>query len=101
MLGFEIIIMRQQNKSMSPASFGIDCKTRLVSWFTGLNGLDWIEDLVKKNKALSLGGNGYPFEFTAKLKHIKSFVSKELDEAWSSTICNSDEWLLIEVWDQS
>src|SRR4029079_18404387 len=72
MLGWHISVYRQQNDGSLPASFGAAHGTRLAVWQTGLRGLDWIDELVQQQRALSLGGNGYPLEFTAMTVHLKT-----------------------------
>jgi hypothetical protein len=71
MLGWHISVYRQQNDGSSSASFGAAHGTRLAVWQTGLGGLDWIYELVEQQKAIDLGGNGYPLEFTAMMTHLK------------------------------
>ena len=64
-LGWHISVYRQMNDGTAPASFGAPPSARLVVWQTGLGGLEWLDDLVKQHKAINLGGNGYPLEYTA------------------------------------
>jgi hypothetical protein len=125
MLGWHISVYRQQNGGTSPASFGAEHGTRLAVWQTGLSGLDWIDDLVKQQKAIRLGGNGYPLEFTAMTTHLKASLIDGppcANEKWTSgpgdillegwagktikdlealDLCRPDEWLLIQAWDES
>jgi hypothetical protein len=99
--------------------------TRLAVWQTGLDGLNWINELVKQQKAISLGGNGYPLEFTAMATHLKTQLLEGppcakaiwthdpgdiLSPAWQGKTtkdlealdaCRPDEWLLIQAWDES
>ncbi len=69
-LGWNISVYRQQNGGMTPASAGAPHGARLAVWQAGLGGLDWLNDLVTHQKAISLGGNGYPIEYTATADHI-------------------------------
>lgn len=46
---------------------GIDTegnKKTIASWESGVNGCDWIEDLVQQKLAAYLGGNGYPNRYS-------------------------------------
>ena len=125
MLGWKISVYRQESGGASPASFGAAHGTRLAVWQTGLGGLDWIDELVKQQKAISLGGNGYPLEFTAMTTHLKAQLVEgppHAEAAWTFDAgdillpgwlgktskdlegldsCHPDEWLLIQAWDES
>ena len=95
-------------------------------WQTGLRGLDWLDDLVKEQKAIDLGGNcGYPNEYTAMAAHILPKLRGRPPKArpvWASGVedvitpqwhgrttkdghamaaCRPDEWLIIQAWDES
>ena len=124
-LGWHISVYRQQNDGSSPASFGAGHGARLAVWQTGLGGLDWLDDLVKQQNAIDLGGNGYPIEYTAMAAHIIPRIRDEPPEAkavWSfdagdiitpqwlgkttrdpqtMAACRPDEWLIIRAWDES
>jgi len=65
MLGWHISVYRQLNGGAAPASFDTISTERLAVWQTGLDGLDWIDQLAKTNEAISLGGSGYPLKYTA------------------------------------
>src|SRR6266436_3712887 len=69
-LGWHIRVYRQQKDGSSPAVAGAAHGTRLAVWQTGVGGLDWLDDLVRQEKAIDLGGNGYPMEYTAKAEQI-------------------------------
>ncbi len=111
MLGWHIIVFRQDNSGVSPATFTSKEGSRLAVWQTGLHGLNWIDELVKEAKAVDLGGNGYPLRYTAKSEHLVSHILPEPPLAratWRTVIdplvvsqCRPDEWLLIEAWDES
>jgi len=124
-LGWHISVYRQENDGSTPASFGAKHGTRLAVWQTGLGGLEWLDDLVKQQKAISLGGSGYPMEYTARALHIVPHLRGEppeakavwsfdagdiITEAWAGKTtkdsnamesCRPDEWLLIQAWDES
>ena len=123
-LGWNISVYRLQNDGSTPAPFGAAHGTCLV-WQTGLGGLDWLEDLVKQQKAIRLGGNGYPIEYTAMAGHIiprlhgerpganavwafdegdiifPEWLGKTTTDVDAMRSCRPDEWLLIQAWDES
>ncbi len=125
MLGWHVSVYRQLNDGASPASFGASHGSRLAVWQTGVSGLDWIDGLVKAGKAIALGGNGYPLEYTATAAALMEALRAGppgAKHAWTSgpgdvilpgwegtTVkdsgtmdgCRPDEWLLIQAWDES
>jgi hypothetical protein len=124
MLGFHISIYRQKNPKTHPASFQTPTGARLLVWQTGIQGIDWLQELVKSKRAVSLGGNGYPIRYTAPKKELSSYMSKPpyANAAWQSDegdvlsaswegkttknqkdfdLCAENEWLIIEAWDES
>jgi hypothetical protein len=125
-LGWHISIYRQKNDGTGPASFGAPRGTRLAVWQTGLGGLEWLDDLVKKQKAIDLGGNGgYPNEYTSMAAHIvpqlrdgppearpvwtfdsgdiitPQWLGKTTKDPRAMEACRPDEWLIIQAWDES
>jgi hypothetical protein len=124
-LGWNIGVYRQQNDGSTPASFGAPAGTRLAVWQTGLGGLNWLDDLVSQKKAVSLGGNGYPVEYTAMAGYIiprlrddppgakgvwtfdegdvllPGWLGQTTKDIQAMNACRSDEWLLIQAWDES
>jgi hypothetical protein len=124
-LGWHISVYRQQNDGTAPASFDTKDGARLAVWQTGLGGLDWIDQLVKEQKAIDLGGNGYPLRYTALASHLVSqlrdgpphakaywtydpgdiilpgWLGKTTKDPELIDACRPDEWLLIEAWDES
>jgi hypothetical protein len=101
---------------------------RLAEWQTSLFGRDWIEELVKAGKAIKVADNcGYPYLYTAPAKYLlPTILSPEgpprankiwrcdahdilapwwkvrtvVDRAMALS-CFPDEWLVVEVWDES
>ena len=125
MLGWNISVYRQDGDGSSPATAESVAGVRLAVWQTGLEGLNWIEELVKAGKVISLGGDGYPCRYTATAENLVSQIIDEppmakgvwacgendiITEQWEgqtevnrmiAAACQPDEWLLIEAWDES
>ena len=125
MLGWNISVYRQDRDGSSPATAESVAGARLAVWQTGSEGLDWITELVKTGKVKSLGGDGYPFWYTATAENIIPQIIDEppmakrvwvygvndiITEQWEgqtvidsmrAAACRPDEWLLIEAWDES
>ena len=124
MLGWNISVYRLEQEA-ARATTTSPTGVRLAVWQTGLDGLDWIDELVKEGKAMNLGGNGYLCRFTASAEHlIPHFVngspeaqstlrfegSGMLMEGWEGkpaidqtaiAVCRPNEWLLLVAWDES
>lgn len=114
MLGWEVLVYRPS----APDVF-------IARWMTSVFGLEWLNQLVKDNKAIDLGGNGYPNKYAIAagvlLPIIKAGLPSNnsplvigddyvLPEGWSSEVswnqqeilaCHPGDQLLIEAWDQS
>lgn len=125
MLGWHITVYRQTAGEFAPAEFETTPGFRLAVWQTGLLGLHWIKALVKAGRVIDLGGNGYPYRYTAQVKEItqqildgppeakvtwsreafdnitEGWVGRTLVETDELKRCDPDEWLLIEVFDES
>jgi hypothetical protein len=125
MLGYHVSIYRQRDGGASRATAESPGGARLAVWETGIGGLDWLVELEKAGKALFLGGNGYPFRYTATAEHLlpeindvtrgvqNTWLLGESDivtEKWEGknvvdgdavAACRPDEWLLVEGWDLS
>jgi len=124
MLGWNISVYRLEQGAVR-ATTKTPTGVRLAVWQTGLDGLDWIDELVKEGKATNLGGNGYPCRFTGTAEHlIPHFVngipeahspssfegSGMLMEGWEArttinqtaiAACRPEEWLLLLAWDEN
>ena len=58
MLGWHISVYKQKNGGISPATALTPKGPHLAVWQTGLDGLDWLDELVNAGKAINLGENG-------------------------------------------
>jgi hypothetical protein len=125
MLGWHISVFRQTDSGSAPAKADSKEGARLAVWQTGVEGLDWLDELVKNGQAVNLGGDGYPNYYTAQAKYLiprfvngapaarehwlldagdivtdkwlgKTFIDRAAVDA-----CGSDEWLLVVAWDES
>jgi hypothetical protein len=127
MLGWHASAYRQTDGGYSPANFESPTGARVAVWQTGLGGLEWLKELAKQGNAIDLGENGYPCRFTAQAQHVAEYIlseSLQANENWlvpeGSVIaspdvyvgktqidrgqiqqCRTDEWLLIQAWDES
>jgi hypothetical protein len=125
MLGWHISVFRQADGGAMPAASGSAKGGRVAVWQTGLGGLKWIDVLVGEGRVVDLGGNGYPCWYTAQVRHLVQRIvdgppealnpwvygpDDVLTEAWEGRTvidraaadhCRPDEWLLVEVWDES
>ena len=110
---------------MSPGKSDPPEGARLAVWQTGLGGLDWLNELVKASKAINLGGNGYPNRYTATAACLLPQIMEHpplarsvwlidpgdvVTDQWAgkttidpgvASLCRTDEWLLVEAWDES
>lgn len=125
MLGWNISVHRQNDAGASPATAESPMGTRLAVWQAGWRGLDWLNELAKAGKAVSLGGNGYPCKYTAPAKYLlpriiehppeeqtpwcfeendillDGWLGKTVVDLAAVAECGPDEWLLVEAWDES
>ena len=123
MLGWLFIISRPIPAVAGGNSPG-PCVT-IAKWQTRVSGIHWIDEFVTEGKALNLGGDGYPYRYKAMSKHLKDTIFKGppyvrhlwgsdygdiLTSGWSGRTvvdrdtweaCDPEEWLDIEVWDES
>lgn len=125
MVGWYFCVFRQSDGGRAPATPDSKAAARLAEWQTGSGGITWLDALVHSGKALNLGGVGYPLRYTLMFCHLApvladgppgartpwdrdpgDFVSSQ----WKGTTtifqdvigrCEPDDWLVIEVWDES
>ena len=125
MLGWHISVKRQKDGGSQPATKDSDCEEALAVWQAGTGGLDWLDELVTAGKATHLGGNGYPFWYTARAENLlPRLVSNppmardhwlhdagdSLTDRWLGKTyldmdaiadCARAEWLRVDAWDES
>jgi hypothetical protein len=127
MLGWHVSVYRQPDGGHAPATFESPEGARLAVWQTDVGGLDWLIEMAREGKAIDLGGNGYPNRFTAQAEHLVPHIVSEsfpANETWivpegsyipdpkayagktqidheGAQQCRPDEWLLVEIWDES
>jgi hypothetical protein len=125
MLGWHVSVYRQTDGGGAPATMESAEGTRMAVWQTGIGGLDWLTELVKEGKAVDLGGNGYPSRFSATAEVIvprivdtppgaradwlldagdfvtEKWEGKTVVDGGVAGKCPPDEWLIVEVWDES
>lgn len=118
MVGWSIRIYRRSEGGDALSQHDTAERRCLASWRTGLHGADWIDDLVRRGRALALGGNGYPYHYAVAARwlapHALAVRPDDRGPAdprspWVDTRpfidrdglerCDPDEWLLVEVWD--
>jgi hypothetical protein len=121
MLGWEVLVFRR----LDDAPGHKPDRALLARWQTSLGGLEWINELVEQNRAVSLGGNGYPCRYSVAAGVLLPVVTTGLPphnsppvfgndyilpEGWSGDVeldheaiaaCPSDVQLLVEAWDLS
>lgn len=120
MLGWNINVSRDRDKTGSPVNGS------LARWQTGLDGIDWIEKLVKEHRAITLAeNNGYPVIYLAQMKDVRPVLLEGPPDArgtwqhdpddiimdwWQGSDkfnvellneCHPEEWVSIEAWDES
>ena len=125
MLGWYISVFRQTDGGSTPANRDAEEGPRLAVWQTGLGGLQWLDELVEAGNAINLGGNGYPYYYTAQAEHIISRVvagpplanrdwsvgefdillpgweGKTVIDRAVTDDCRPGEWLIIIAFDES
>lgn len=125
MLGWQIYINRQTIKNKGTCESSLRNEALLATWVTGINGCEWIDNLVKQGKVEELPGDfcirRYSVEAKVLLPIIGSLPKKyhgpivvgddyvhlggfNYDiEIYQSRIdeCSPNEFLSIETWDQS
>ncbi|WP_166213102.1 hypothetical protein [Cognatiluteimonas telluris] len=116
MLGWDVLVFREGADSLKDSA--------LIRWDTGVFGLDWLDDLVKANKAVDLGGNGYPNRYSVTAATLLPILANglprnhsplvigedySLPPGWNGQLkiepaalgCSPGDILVIEAWDQS
>ncbi|PPC89141.1 MAG: hypothetical protein CTY35_15480 [Methylotenera sp.] len=75
MLGWEIFIHTEFTESTDQAEWHWPKdETILATWRTSVGGIEWLNQLVKEDKAKFLGGAGYPIRYWAKVKDVLPLI---------------------------
>jgi hypothetical protein len=109
MLGWHITIYKQKKGGVTAASFSEPTDAKLAVWQSDLGGLNWLDELVKAGRVIRLGGNGYPYEYTTQIQYVRDTVLQgpphdkkhRVIDTEDLKQCPPDEWVLIQVWDES
>jgi hypothetical protein len=126
MIGWHIGVYRLARGGAAPAEWEAEQGKRVAVWQAGLQGLDWLDALVTNGDAVKLGGDGYPYRYTAPLSSLIEPVRQgppSANKAWIAgagdiidvskwpgettidedalTACEPDEWVMVEAWDES
>ena len=122
MLGWHISVYRIIDGRSSPAMADSPRGNRLAVWQTGVDGLQWIDELVKAGRAVELQAGGYPWLYTATAKDLIPGMGRAGNTVWiagphdiltdqwegrtviddaEAEDCRPDERLIVEAWDES
>lgn len=126
MNGFHISTYRKSADRFLPASCDSDHGERLAVWQGDFTALEWLTDLCSTGVAIDLGGNGYPSRLTAPARLLLPNITAgppNAREVWVLGLhdvvdfsvwpgrtmvdesqlkeCHPDEWLLVEIWDET
>jgi len=126
MLGWHISVYRKTADRLTPAEFESPKGTLLAQWQGNDGALGWILKVCESDTGQDLGGNGYPYCFTARCGSLRPVILGDPPGARKVWIHGPDdvidyskwkgqtfidhselqsvdesEWLLIEAWDES
>ena len=93
MLGWHISVFRQTNGGGVPAKADSAEGSRLAVWQTGIQGLHWIDALVKEGTAIDLGGDGYPHRYTAPFGCLAKNIIAGPPHARTFWVCGPNDIL--------
>ena len=125
MLGWYISVYRLPKAGYKPAEKLPKQASCIARWEADVEGTRWLDNLVQKGRALVLSEFGYPDRYTARATDIlpilrsgppfeqlkrplEEFLTTPPTSDWrggfdaaAADACQPNEWLVIEVWDQS
>ena len=124
--GWHISAYRKSADRFLPASCDSDYGERLAVWQGEWSALEWLKELCSNDVGIDLGGNGYPSRITAPARLLLPNMTAGPPNARDVSVsgprdvidfsvwpgrttfddsqikeCHPDEWLLIEIWDES
>ena len=114
MIGWFFIVRRLEEEGRG---------TEIARWQASPGGIEWVWELVRRGEA-SGGGDGYPSTFRVRARDVLPLLDNPpyannpwrsdpgdiLSDAWIghthvhgevTRLCGSDEWIEVEVWDES
>ena len=126
MLGWHISVYQKTVDRFTPAEFESQKGTLLAQWQGDTGALGWILKVCESDAGQDLGGNGYPYCFTARCGSLRPVILGDppgarkvwihgpddvidyskwkgqtfIDHSELQSV-DEDEWLLIEAWDES
>ena len=126
MLGWWIGVFRVADSDGQLPTLQSKTGARVAEWQTGAAGTDWLDQLVRDGQGLqSLGGCGYPLRYVVKAGVLGPYLRNGppgarkvwlrepgdvVTSEWKGkttiyedtlSACASDEWLVVEAWDES
>lgn len=121
-----ITLHRQAGDTTSPATPDSPTGELVARWQGRFQARHWLDDLVVAGSAIDLGGDGYPSWMTARagavipvvrdgpphardtwvmgehdVVDLRRWPGKTVYDGEVAAACHDDEWLLIEIWDES
>lgn len=125
MLGWYFCVLRLADRGKTAPTEDSPVSEKIAEWQTGPSGGKWLDTFVEDGIAIDLGGNGYPNRYAARARILRDIPrngppnaratwatepNDVLLEHWKgkTTVyeadleaCDPDEWLMIEMWDES
>ncbi len=108
MLGWHIFIYSTKSGAV-PRVIG-DHGELLAEWRAAGHGLDWLPALIDQGDAVELVAGGYPTRYRVLALGMLPLIQDARHSARAGTYqarterlgrCMSDEWFVVEVWDES
>jgi len=81
MVGWHISVFRQAEGGSLPATPTTKQADRIAVWRSSVGGLNWLDELAAQGNAIKLGGDGYPYWYTAQAAHLISRITDQPPEA--------------------
>ena len=115
MLGFSFYVVRQETADRTqPAAFDTSQGRIVANWVSFVYGEEKLTALLPPDSIIALGGDGYPSRMTARagelLPALRRGGAPDPKRGGDDRVtfyevvaadCDDNEWLIIEMWDQS
>lgn len=86
MRGWELFVLTQP----PPRDSSYSESDILARWMTGINGLEWLSELVTQGRAQDLGGEGYPCSYSIAAGVLAEALSKGIPKNHGPEIIGDD-----------